>query len=173
MRHNASIARWHPIALIAPAVLAWSSACAHAAGEPLPKSGAASAHSGWSATGQLKDLGETHAVWTGVYWGTSFNDAGKGLLHKMAWTCPGTTIIYSGSYVHHGYCALTDADGDKIYGTSEAKGPAEGVDLVGVVAYERGTGKYKGIQGSHTFKCSGIGADGQAFCGQEASYKLP
>ena len=95
------------------------------------------------------------------------------MLHKMAWSCPGVTIIFSGSYVHHGYCALIDSDGDRIYGKSEAKGPAEGVDLVGVVTYEGGTGKYQGIQGSHTFKCSGIGADGQAFCRQEASYRLP
>jgi hypothetical protein len=83
------------------------------------------------------------------------------------------TIINSGSYVHHGYCVLTDADGDKIYGTSEGKGPADGIDLVGVVTYEGGTAKYRGIQGSHTYKCSGVGADGQAFCRQEASYRLP
>ena len=83
------------------------------------------------------------------------------------------TIIYSGSYVHHGYCVLADSDGDKIYGKSEGKGLAEGLDLVGVVTYEGGTGKYLGIQGTHTYKCSGIGADGQAFCRQEASYRLP
>ena len=87
--------------------------------------------------------------------------------------CPGVTVIYNGSYVLHGYCALTDSDGDKIYGPSEGKGPAEGFDLIGVVTYEGGTGKYRGIQGSHTYKCSGIGTDGQAFCRQEASYRLP
>jgi hypothetical protein len=121
----------------------------------------------------MKDLGDNHAVWTGVYSGASFNDTGKGMFQKTVWSCPGVTIIYNGSYVHHGYCVLTDADGDKIYGTSEGKGPAEGVDLVGVVTYEGGTGKYHGIQGSHTYKCSGVGADGQAFCRQEASYRLP
>ena len=143
------------------------------AGETLAKTGSARAHSGWSATGQLKDLGENHAVWTGVYWGASFNDTGKGLFHKVVWNCPGTTIIRNGSYVHHGYCVLTDPDGDKIYGTSEGRGPADGVDLVGTVTYDRGTGKYAGIQGNHTYKCSGVGADSQAFCVQEASYRLP
>ncbi len=39
-------------------------------------------------------------------------------------------------------------------------------------AYEGGTGKYQGIQGSHTYKCSGMGAEGQAFCRQEANYRL-
>ena len=163
----------HPVTLLATAILACWSMHTSAAGDPLPKSGTASVHSGWSSIGQLKDLGDNHAVSPGLYWGTSFNDAGKGFLHKMAWNCPGVTIIYSGSYVLHGYCALTDSDGDKIYGPSEGKGPAEGVDLVGVVTYEGGTGKYRGIQGSHTYKCSGIGTDGQAFCRQEASYRLP
>ena len=152
--------------------VAWTT-CTFAAGDPLPKSGTASIHSGWSSSGQLKDLGDGHAISPGVYWGTSFNDAGKGFLHQMAWTCPGVTIIYNGSYVLHGYCVFTDSDGDKIYGTSEGKGPAEGLDLVGVVNYEGGTGKYRGIQGSHTYKCRGIGTEGQAFCRQEASYRLP
>ena len=40
----------------------------------------------------------------------------------------------------------------KIYGTSEGKGPAEGLDLVGLVTYEGETGKYRGIQGSHTLQ---------------------
>lgn len=169
MRHSEVL----PMIVAATAMLAAWSGSACAAGEPLGKSGSATAHSGWSATGQVKDLGDNHAVWTGVYWGTSFNDSGKGLFHKMVWSCPGTTIIFNGAYVHHGYCAITDADGDKIFGTSEAKGPAEGVDLVGVVTYEAGTGKYRGIQGSHTFKCGGVGADGQAFCRQEATYRFP
>ena len=173
MRHGKFFARRHPLALITTAVLASWSVCAYAAGDPLPKSGSPTAHSGWSAAGQVKDLGDKHAVWTGVYSGASFNDTGKGMFHRTVWSCPGVTIIYNGSYVHHGYCVLTDADGDKIYGTSEGKGPAEGVDLVGVVSYEGGTGKYQGIQGSHTYKCSGVGADGQAFCRQEASYRLP
>jgi hypothetical protein len=160
------------VTMIATTLLACWSIYAYAA-DQLPKSGTASVQSGWSAAGQIKDLGENHAVWNGVYWGTSFNDAGKGFLHKMAWSCPGVTIIYNGSYVHHGYCVSTDADGDKIYGKSEGKGPAEGLDLVGVVTYEGGTGKYLGIQGSQAYKCSGIGADGQAFCRQEASYRLP
>ena len=162
----------HRIAMIATAILGCSTIYAYAV-DPLPKNGSASVHSGWSTEAQLKDLGNKHAVSTGTYWGTSFNDAGRGFLHKMAWSCPGTTIISGDSYVLHGYCVLTDSDGDKIYGTSEGKGPAEGLDLVGVVTYESGTGKYLGIQGSHTYKCSGIGADGQAFCRQEASSRLP
>ena len=53
---------------------------------------------------------DNHAVSPGTYWGTSFNDAGKGFLHKMEWSCPGVTIINSGSYVLHGYCVLTDSE---------------------------------------------------------------
>ena len=163
----------HLLIPIAAAILASPGLCAFAAGDPLPKSGSASVHSAWSIAGQFKNLGEKHSVSTGVYWGASFNDTGKGFLHKMVWSCPGATIINGGSYVLHGYCVITDADGDKIYGKSEGKGPAEGLDLVGVVTYEGGTGKYQGIQGSHTYKCSGMGAEGQAFCRQEASYRLP
>ena len=163
----------HLVTPITAAILASAGLCAYAAGDPLPKSGSASVHSGWSTAGQLKDLGEKHSVATGVHSGASFNDTGKGFLHKMVWRCPSATIINGGSYVVHGYCVITDADGDKIYGKSEGKGPAEGVDLVGMVTYEGGTGKYQGIQGSRTYKCSGMGADGQAFCRQEASYRLP
>ena len=104
----------HLVTQIAAAILASSGLCAYAAGDPLPKSGSASVHSGWNTAGQVKDLGEKHSVATGVHSGASFNDAGKGFLHKMVWSCPSATIINGGSYVVHGYCVITDADGDKI-----------------------------------------------------------
>src|SRR5262245_41550037 len=129
-------------------MLAFRSIGGYAADKTLSNSGSASVHSGWSAAGQLRDLGENHSFWTGSLSGTTVNHAGKGLLHKMAWSCPGVTITYRGSYVHHGYCALIDSDGDRIYSKSEGKGPPERVDLVEAVTYEGGTGKYQGIQGS-------------------------
>ena len=72
----------HLVTPIAAAILASSGLCAYAAGDPIPKSGSASVHSAWSIAGQFKDLGEKHSVSSGVYWGGSFNDAGKGFLHK-------------------------------------------------------------------------------------------
>ena len=59
----------HPVTMFATAVLACWSIYAYAA-DQLPKSGSASVNSGWSADGQLKDLGNKHAVSTGTYWGT-------------------------------------------------------------------------------------------------------
>jgi hypothetical protein len=107
-----------------------------------------------------------------VYWGFSFNDEGKGFAHKMAWNCPAVTEILEGRLDVKGNCTMTDTDGDKIFGTFEGKGPIGG-SLEGVHNYHDGTGKYRGIKGSHTFQCQGVGTDGQLFCHQQVTYQLP
>lgn len=144
-----------------------------AAETQLAKSGTAKVHSGWAGVGEVKEVGKNHAVWVGVFYGTSFNDEGKGFLHKMAWICPGTSDIIDGAIVHEGFCTLTDMDGDQLYGPSRGKGPVGDVGFLGTVTYSGGTGKYAGIHGSHVFRCNAIGQHGQVFCTQEANYKLP
>ena len=53
----------------------------------------------------------SHLVWLGTYYGTSFNDAGKGFMNKVAWICHGASEILDGTIVLEGFCTTTDADG--------------------------------------------------------------
>ena len=144
----------------------------HAA-DGLPKSGMVKAHSGWVGIGEVRELGKDHLSWIGVFYGTSYNDAGKGFLDHMAWICPGSSDILDGNIVHEGFCTLTDADGDQIYGRNKGSGPVAGPEFNGTVTYSGGTGKYAGIQGGQSYRCHGVGKQGQLFCTKEASYKLP
>ncbi len=61
-------------------LLVMMSVSAHAA--PLEKSGTGTIHSGWRAIGEATPAGENRTFWTGATWGVSFNDRGKGFLHR-------------------------------------------------------------------------------------------
>jgi hypothetical protein len=152
--------------------IAWT-VCAGAADGDLPRSGSVKAHSGWVGIGEVKELGKDHLAWNGVFYGTSYNDQGKGFLEHMAWICPGTSDILNGTITHQGFCTLTDVDGDQIYGINKGSGPLTGPDFTGTVTYNGGTGKYAGIQGGQSYRCQGIGKHGQLFCTKEATYNLP
>jgi hypothetical protein len=138
----------------------------------LPKSGTAHVHSGWAGIGEAKEVGKNHLVWLGTYYGTSFNDAGKGLMHKVAWICHGASDILDKTIVLEGFCTTTDADGDQVYGSNRGKGQLGDV-FVGAVTFTGGNGKYAGIQGANAYRCNAMGQHGQLFCTNEVSYKLP
>lgn len=140
--------------------------------EPLGKSGTGTIHSGWKAIGETIPIGENRSFWTGATWGVSFNDQGKGFLHNVAWHCPSINDIDNDMITTKGSCALTDTDGDKIYLDFTAKGPVGG-EFVGRTKMSGGTGKYAGIQGGWDFNCWDAGPDGQLYCHQKYSYKLP
>jgi hypothetical protein len=137
----------------------------------LPKSGTGSIHSGYRGTGKTTKVGKDHMYWVGTYWGVSFNDEGKGFLHKMAWNCPAVSDIKKGVSNNKGLCDLTDKDGDKINGTWSNEGPMN-VEIVGRFDITSGTGKYAGITGGWDIRCSSI-TSAQVYCHQKYSYKLP
>lgn len=127
--------------------------------------------SGWKFTGGVTEVGPERSYLDGVYWGVSFNDAGQGFAHQMAWNCPAFGEIVGDTVDVKGLCTMVDADGDKIFATFSGSAPVGG-HLTGEQTYTAGTGKYEGIGGGHKFDCAGITAD-QLFCTQEVDYKLP
>jgi hypothetical protein len=94
--------------------------------EPLAKSGTGTCHYGSKGIGSTTPSGDKRMYWTGTYWGVSFNDEGKGLLHQVAWNCPNLTTIDPHNIQAKGACAGTDTDGDKIYGDWTSKVPVGG-----------------------------------------------
>jgi hypothetical protein len=127
--------------------------------------------SGWKFTGDLTEVGPERSYVTGVYWGVSFNDAGQGFAHRMAWNCPVVGEIAGGMLDAKGLCTMVDGDGDKIFATFVGSAPVGG-RFTGEQTYTAGTGKYEGIGGGHKFDCAGITPD-QLFCSQQVEYKLP
>ena len=143
-----------------------------AADAPLATSGTGTIHSAFKGDGTTTQIGQNRLYWTGAYWGFSFNDAGKGFLHQMAWHCPAITDIHNGLMTTKGACTLTDAEGDKLYGDWTGKG-AVGGEFAGNLTISDGTGKFAKMQGGWDFHCWGVGTDAQLYCHQTYNYTLP
>ena len=124
--------------------------------------------------GESIEAGPAHQYYRGSSYGVAFNDAGEGFLHHSTWVCAFTSDLHKNEGVAHGlaYCTFTDVDGDHIHTTSPSKGPHDGVDLVGMHTFIGGTGKYTGIEGTTSLRCTFAG-QGQAMCTHEATYTLP
>jgi hypothetical protein len=84
------------------------------------------AHSSYKGVGTLTNVAPNRMHWGGIYWGHSFNDSMSGFLHDVVWNCPASADIANGQVTFKGYCTLTDADGDKIFGDWSGSGPATG-----------------------------------------------
>ena len=140
--------------------------------EQIGRSGKTTIHSSYKGVGNVSNVAENRMLWGGIYWGHSFNDAGSGFLHDVAWNCPAAADIASSQVTFKGYCTLTDADGDKIFGDWSGGGPLTG-EIKGNLKMTGGTGKYSGIKGGLDFQCKGVGTDDQLSCKQQISYELP
>ena len=142
--------------------------------DEIPKSGKVMFNSGWKLTGTLTKLTETRAYWSGLDWGIWFNSRGTGLLHRASAICPDIADIENGVINAKGFCTLTDSDGDKIFGDWSGKQASAAEEFVGLGQLIGGTGKFTGIQGKWEFYCRFASpADGQAYCRQELTYRLP
>jgi hypothetical protein len=76
----------------------------------------------------------------------------------------------NGAGTASGYCAWTDADGDKMFNTYSGK--ISGPGLEGVNKITGGTGKFAGIQGQGPFRCKFLNEQGQAIRTQEFEYQI-
>jgi hypothetical protein len=141
------------------------------AADELGKTGTGTLHSGWKSTGTVTQVSEKHLYWAGTWSAISFNDEGRGFLHKAAWTCPALSDINNGIASIRGFCVLTDSQGDKIHGSWSNQGPLNG-EIIGRFEITDGTGKYSGIKGGWEIGCIVLTAD-SATCRQKYSYKLP
>jgi hypothetical protein len=147
---------------------------APAEAQQLAKSGNYVAKIGFSSAGQAYELEKGHAFWVGVFHGVFFNDAGGGFLHNTLVTCPAANDIVNGASVAvHGYCIMTDKDGDRAFLVYHGKGVPSG-SLGGTFEWTGGTGKYAGLQGNNTWHNSlFIGDSGSGSVVWEGEWRLP
>jgi len=158
--------------LLAGAVLVLVAAAVSA--DEVPKSGKLMFNSGWKLTGTLVKLTDTRSYWSGLDWGLWFNARGMGLLHRASAICPDIGDIENGVINAKGFCTLTDSDGDKIFGDWSGRQTSPTEEFAGLGQLIGGTGKFNGIQGKWEFYCRFASpADGQAYCRQELTYRLP
>ncbi len=117
----------------------------------LEKQGKYSIHFGWYGVGKVFEIGEDHGFFVGEFSGTVFNDEGKGFLHHASVVCPGADDIINGISNAHGYCTITDWDGDKVFVVWKCKGSKGSPRCEGDFQWTGGTGKYTGIKGNNNF----------------------
>jgi hypothetical protein len=122
----------------------------------MPKSGKASLYYSWHARGQMISLGEGFALNSGSAWGVVINREGSGFLHDTPTSCAAAVKVIAGKAGETGYCASTDADGDRVYMRWNCAYDDKGW-CVGDFDWTDGTGKYKGISGKNKIRYKGFG----------------
>ena len=162
--------RKSPVVLVSCFAFAMLSGAA--VGQQLPKSGSINFHTGWKDTGAAIEVAAKRMQGQGMVTGATFNDKGAGPLHMGPANCSYTFIAVDGHGKTKGFCAFSDADGDRVFtdftGTTAPDGQGSGVnEIIG------GTGKYDGIQGSGPWKCKYMGGNGELQCAQRLDYRLP
>ena len=137
----------------------------------LAKSGTYSGQFGWASSGTAFEMEEGRTIWVGSYGGAFFNDTGKGFLHNSSSVCVGYSDIVNGHFDSHGYCVMTDTDGDKAFATWTGTGDYP--NLSGPFQWTGGTGKYTGINGDNMFWGVFIPGTDQGYVRWEGKWKLP
>lgn len=109
-----------------------------------------------NSVGRFKVVGIAQGIAAALYeWEiTLTNDAGEGFLHDVSGECVGLGLYEEGMDHQSGYCTYTDADGDKFY---------ERYEHFGIVGEGKGwslggTGKYVGIETTHSYRFDGFDA---------------
>jgi hypothetical protein len=122
---------------------------------------------------QIYELEKGHVFVLGPLHGVFLNDAAGGFIDKTEVVCPRALDIVNGLITGHGYCIITDKDGDKAFLVWEGKDTASRTGW-GTFKWTGGTGKYSGLQGDdNTFHFSGIGKTGAGVVVWEGDWRLP
>src|SRR5689334_19596318 len=125
----AKIKRWKWIYAIGLA-----SVCSITVAQDLPKTGTVKFHAGFKVTGESMDVAARRTQGQGTSIGVTFNDQGSGPLHGGPASCVWSFAVNDDGARNKGYCALGDADGDRLFmdwsGTQSAGAP-HGVLQVG------------------------------------------
>lgn len=164
--------------LVTLGLLCWSLGPTASAQVQVPKSGKFSVHYGWKGVNDVRDLGDGVLFLIGEDHGAIFNDAGSGIMHHAASTCPRTVFVRSGNFTGNGHCYVVDADGDKIFIIFQCEGPAKGPGpqegrCLGIETFLGGTGKYEGITGKIEFHGGLIGAGPHGYSVWKGEYRIP
>ena len=123
---------------------------------------------GYWAVGTVHELEKGHIFWVGDFSGVFFDDVANGFIDKTSVSCAGVNDFLDGvSIAGHGYCVVTDKDGDKAYFGFKGKGTG------GDFQWTSGTGKYTGIRGNNTYRFTGIGDTPRGYAVWEGDWQLP
>jgi len=111
--------------------------------------------SAWGV-GAVHEIEKGHVFFLGEFDGVFFNDVANGFIDKTAVKCPGANDIVEGlSMGNHGYCVVTDKDGDKAFAVWKGRDTRPNVGG-GDFQWTGGTGKFAGIKGNNTYRYTGI-----------------
>ena len=139
----------------------------------LPKQGRFRGNFGVQAVGTANQLDEGHVFFVGAFSGVFFNDVANGFIDKSSVVCPGVNDIVNGTSIgNHGYCIVTDKDGDKaflVWKGQDTSPNAGGGDQEWI----GGTGKYRGIKGKSTYRYTGIGTTPAFAVVWEGEWQIP
>ncbi len=139
----------------------------------LAKQGKFRGNLGVQAIGTPHEIEKGHVFFVGGFSGVFFNDVAKGFLDKSSVECPGVNDIVNGlSISNHGYCIVTDKDGDKAFHVWKGKDTGPGVGG-GEMQWIGGTGKYSGIKGNSTYRYVAIGTSPAFSVVWEGEWQLP
>ncbi len=139
----------------------------------LPKQGKYRGMFGVQGSGTAHEIEKGHIFFVGDFSGVFFNEVAGGFIDKTSVTCPGVNDIVSGvSIGNHGYCVVTDKDGDKAFIVWKGKGTEPNVGG-GDAQWIGGTGKFAGVKGGHTYQYNGIADTPRYWVVWEGEYQLP
>jgi hypothetical protein len=143
--------------------------------QELPKSGKYTGKyaSHLAGGGQTYELEKGHVFFLGASHGVFFNDVADGFLDKTEVTCALVSDVVDGiTNAGHGYCIVTDKDGDKTFLVHQGKGPGPG-RVEGTFQWTGGTGKFTGIQGNNSYHVTQIGKNPASWIVWEGEWRLP
>ena len=139
----------------------------------LPKHGTYRGTFGAQAVGTVNELEKGHVFFVGGFSGVFFNEVANGFIDKSLVVCPGVNDIVNGLAIgNHGYCIVTDKDGDKAFLVWKGKDTSPGVGG-GDQQWSGGTGKYSGIKGNSTYRYAAIGTSPAYSVVWEGEWQLP
>ena len=139
----------------------------------LPKQGEYRGTLGARGAGTIHELEKGHIFFVGGFSGVFFNDVANGFIDRTSVECPGVNDIVDGlSIGNHGYCIVTDKDGDKAFVVWKGEDTRPNVGG-GDFQWTGGTGKYSGIKGNNTYRYTGIGQTPAYSVVWEGNWRLP
>ena len=101
------------------------------------------------------------------------NEAGQGFLHPAAVVCPFASDNVKGVSNSHGYCNVTDAEGEKALLVFKCKSPQPGARCDGDFQWIDGTGKYSGIKGNNSFHAGPVPKTTSGYAVWKGEWQLP
>jgi hypothetical protein len=91
-------------------------------------------------------------------------------LHGTSWVCPEVNDRTPGGAQAHGYCTVTDEDGDKAFVIWQCKGQPR---CDGDFQWTGGTGKYMGLKGATSFTGVPIGSTASGYSRFTGNWQVP